>query len=72
MRGDDGQQRGMFSYVTLAQRISLDHPLRPIRFLVGGGAQLQGQVRSTRSGSGHKGEVLLRDKVESSPDPDAR
>jgi len=56
----------------LAQRISLDHPLRQIRLLVGGGAQLQGQVRSTRSGSGHKGEVLLRDKVESSPDPDAR
>jgi hypothetical protein len=32
------------------------------------------EVRSARSGagSGHKGEVLLRDKVESTTDPDAR
>jgi hypothetical protein len=55
---------------------------------LGGGAQLQGEERSARcwqgfspqqrrpvagdSGSGHKGEVLLRDKVESTTDPDAR
>lgn len=34
MRGDDGQQSGMFSYVTLEQRVPQDHPLRQIRVLV--------------------------------------
>ena len=34
MRGDDVQQVGMFSYVTLEQRIAVDHPLRQIRVLV--------------------------------------
>src|SRR5260370_5656908 len=34
MRGDELQQRGMLSYVTLEQRIPLDHPLRQIRVLV--------------------------------------
>jgi transposase len=31
MRGDDLQQSGMFSYVSLEERIPQDHPLRPIR-----------------------------------------
>jgi transposase len=31
MRGDDRQQSGMFSYVSLEERIPQDHPLRPIR-----------------------------------------
>ena len=31
MRGDDQQQSGMFSYVSLEERIPQDHPLRPIR-----------------------------------------
>src|ERR1700722_13976761 len=34
MRGDDEQQAGMFSYVTLEQRIAADHPARQIRVLV--------------------------------------
>ena len=34
MRGDDEQQRGMFSYVTLEQRVPQDHPVRVIRALV--------------------------------------
>ncbi len=33
MRGDDKQQAAMFSYVTLEQRIPLDHPARQIRTL---------------------------------------
>ncbi len=33
MRGDDRQQTGMFSYITLAQRIPVDHPARQIRVL---------------------------------------
>src|ERR1022692_3099752 len=33
MRGDDEKQAAMFSYVTLEQRIPLDHPLREIRVL---------------------------------------
>ncbi len=33
MRGDDVQQSGMFRYVTLEQRIALDHPLRQIRVM---------------------------------------
>src|SRR5208337_3810574 len=32
--GDDERQAGMFSYVTLEQRIAADHPARQIRFLV--------------------------------------
>lgn len=34
MRGDDEKQSGMFSYVTLEQRIAADHPARQIRVLV--------------------------------------
>ena len=35
MRGDDQQlQPGMFSYVSLEDRVPQDHPLRPIRKLV--------------------------------------
>ena len=34
MRGDDEQQSGMFSYVTLEQRVPGDHPVRRIRGLV--------------------------------------
>jgi transposase len=33
MRGDDKHQATMFSYVTLEQRIPLDHPVRQIRSL---------------------------------------
>jgi transposase len=31
MRGDDQQQFGVFSYVSLEERVPQDHPLRPIR-----------------------------------------
>lgn len=34
MRGDDGQQDGMFSYVSLEQRVPQEHPLRVIRRMV--------------------------------------
>ncbi len=34
MRGDDEQQSGMFSYVTLEQRVPQEHPARRIRGLV--------------------------------------
>lgn len=34
MRGEDGKQRGMFSYVTLEQRIPREHPARRIRGMV--------------------------------------
>ena len=34
MRGDDQQQSGMFSYVTMEQRVPADHPARSIRALV--------------------------------------
>jgi transposase len=34
MRGDDQEQAAMFSYLTLAQRIPMDHPVRQIRALV--------------------------------------
>ena len=34
MRGDDQQQSGMFSYVSLEDRVPQDHPLRAIRKLV--------------------------------------
>ena len=34
MRGDDQQQDGVFSYVSLEQRVPGDHPLRVIRKMV--------------------------------------
>lgn len=34
MRGDDRQQGGMFSYVSLEDRVPMSHPLRKIRSLV--------------------------------------
>jgi len=34
MRGDDGDDTGMWSYVSQEQRIPADHPLRPIRKMV--------------------------------------
>jgi transposase len=34
MRGEDQKQAAMYSYVTLAQRIPADHPVRQIRVLV--------------------------------------
>ena len=34
MRGDDGQQLGVFSYVSAEDRIAKDHPLRSIRQMV--------------------------------------
>ena len=34
MRGNDQKQEAMFSYLTLAQRIPMDHPARQIRTLV--------------------------------------
>ena len=34
MRGDDQQQSGMFSYVSLEERVPQDHPLRRIRGIV--------------------------------------
>src|SRR5690242_18128848 len=34
MRGDDQQQSGMFSYVSLEERVPPDHPLRAIRKMV--------------------------------------
>jgi transposase len=34
MRGDDQQQSGMFSYVSVEERVPSDHPLRAIRRLV--------------------------------------
>jgi len=36
MRGADGQQAGMFSYVSPERRIPADHPLRPIREMTDG------------------------------------
>jgi transposase len=33
MRGDERVQDGMFSYVSLEQRVSQDHPLRAVREL---------------------------------------
>jgi hypothetical protein len=34
MRGNDQKQAAMFSYLTLAQRIPADHPVRQILVLV--------------------------------------
>ncbi len=34
MRGNDGKQSELFSYVSLESRVPQDHPLRPIRAMV--------------------------------------
>ena len=34
MRGNEKQQSGMFSYVSMEERVPADHPLRPTRQLV--------------------------------------
>ena len=34
MRGTDKQQAGMFTYVSLEERVPSDHPLRPVRAMV--------------------------------------
>ncbi|MFA5788076.1 MAG: IS5/IS1182 family transposase, partial [Actinomycetota bacterium] len=34
MRGDDGHEDGMWSYVSAEQRVPADHPLRRIRAMV--------------------------------------
>jgi hypothetical protein len=34
MRGDDNNQTAIYSYVTMAQRIPMDHPARQIRAMV--------------------------------------
>ena len=88
MRGDERKQTAMFSYVTLAQRIPADHPARghgllsEEHFTVDGtliqawaAARIfkeKADPPAPGAGSGHKGEVLLRDKVESKTDKDAR
>jgi hypothetical protein len=36
MRGEDEQQLRVFSYVSPEQRVSTDHPLRPLRAMVDG------------------------------------
>jgi hypothetical protein len=52
MRGDDQQQSGMFSYVSLEEMVPQDHPLRAIRKSVKGGAKVdhQGGVKGDHLG----------------------
>jgi len=64
MRGDDQQQAGMFSYVTLEQRVPQSHPARAIRAMVDGvlkrmEAELS-QLYATRGRPSIAPERLLR------------
>jgi transposase len=64
MRGDERIQDGMFSYVTLEQRVPLDHPLREIRRLTDVVLRsLSGEFDSLYSASGRPSiapEYVLR------------
>jgi transposase len=64
MRGGDEQQSGMFSYVTLEQRVPLDHPARQIREMVDRALQrMDKQLRQLYSSTGRPSiapERLLR------------
>ena len=64
MRGDDGQQSGMFSYVTMEQRISAEHPARRIRELTDRALErMDGELSKLYSATGRPSiapERLLR------------
>ncbi len=64
MRGNDGKQSELFSYVTLEARIPKDHPLRPIRGMVDQALEgLQGDFEEMYSRTGRPSippERLLR------------
>lgn len=64
MRGDDQQQDGVFSYVSLEQRVPSGHPLRRIRKLVDEAlAELTGRFDELYAGTGRPSiapEKLLR------------
>src|ERR1035438_7955602 len=64
MRGNDQKQAAMFSYLTLAQRIPVDHPARQIRALVDRALQrMDAQLEKLYSDTGRPSiapERLLR------------
>src|ERR1035441_1188624 len=64
MRGDDELQSGMFSYVTMEQRIAPDHPLRARRAMVDRALQrMDSDLSKLYSGTGRPSiapERLLR------------
>lgn len=64
MRGRDGRDDGLFSYVRLEERIPSDHPLRAIRSLADEAlAGLNGRFEALYSGTGRPSippEMLLR------------
>src|SRR5580658_75584 len=64
MRGDDGKQRSMYSYVTLEQRIPAEHPARAIRVLSDGALdRMDGELDQLYSTTGRPSiapERLLR------------
>src|ERR1700691_4413507 len=64
MRGDDEQQMDVFSYVSPEQRVSQDHPLRPIRAMADEALrQLQPRFSKLYSATGRPSiapEKLLR------------
>lgn len=64
MRGDERIQDGMFSYVSLEQRVPVDHPLRQVRRLTDGVLRsLSGEFDSLYAASGRPSiapEYILR------------
>jgi transposase len=64
MRGDDQQQDGVFSYVSLEQRVPSQHPLRRIRTMVDAAlAELSGRFDELYASTGRPSiapEKLLR------------
>jgi len=64
MRGDDLQQEAMFSYLSPADRVPQDHPLRPIRRMVNQAlAELTGEFQAMYAREGRPSippEKLLR------------
>jgi transposase len=64
MRGDDLQQEAMFSYLSPANRVPQDHPLRPIRRMVNQAlAELSGEFQAMYAREGRPSippEKLLR------------
>ncbi|GAA0708392.1 hypothetical protein GCM10009105_07940 [Dokdonella soli] len=61
MRGADAQQLGMFSYVSVEERVPADHPIRKRRALVDATLKEFDDVLAARCAAGGRESILPED-----------